>query len=105
MTPNVRAAWEFKKQAQWERVADQLPGLQMIHTKDTFVLAVAGEDFRDSVVYGQPARVAIDGPNDRKLNLPTVDLTDEQLDIVIDRWRRRQKVTPVDPINGRQAAA
>lgn len=104
MTPEVRAAWEARKTAQWERVAGQMPGLQMIHTKDTFVLAIVGDEFSDSVVYGEPARLAIDGPNDRKLNLPIVDLSDAQLDIVLDRWRRRQKAPKADPFNGKQAA-
>jgi len=93
-----RAQWHDRKMAQWNHVSGQMPGLQLIKTKDTFVLAIHSPAFSDSVVIGAPARVAIDKRSDRALNLPRIDLTTAQIEEVFNLWRRRRPAPKSNPL-------
>lgn len=98
------AAYKARKVAQWERVASAIPGLQMIQSGDrgtSFTIGWSSGDDFEGVIFGQLPHVHLvltgsprnpvrrDAANDAKpIEKRAIDLTDEQIDAVIDAWRR-----------------
>lgn len=99
--------WKAKKQAQWEVVKDALPGLQIAVSGNRgtqFMLTVSTHDgsFYESVVFGQLPQIVLeeygskfnrrlrDMAEDKKpIDAKAIDLSDHELALVIDRWRKR----------------
>lgn len=100
------AAFKARKTAQWERVAGTMPGLQFVSSGERgtqFMIVRSTDDFYEGVVIGQLPHVVMETygppssprrramPNDKKpLDRRDVDLTDEQIDKVLARWRDGQ---------------
>jgi hypothetical protein len=94
-------AWVARKDAQWQRVSEFLPGLQLIRArgKTQYTLICSLPGFYESIVFGQlpevhhvatgsklnprrrPATEA-EKPFEKK----AIDLTDDQIDEVLARW-------------------
>ena len=100
------AAFKARKIAQWQRVAGSMPGLQLVVSGERgtqFMIVRSTDDFYEGVVVGQLPHVVMETygppssprrramPNEKKpLDRRDVDLTDEQIDKVIARWRDGQ---------------
>lgn len=91
-------AWKERKQAQWERIKDRIPGLQLVRYGErntTYMLTVSTPDFYESVMIGRlpyvkpvPRRGA--KSEEFKEILPLIDLADEQIDAIIERWEMQR---------------
>lgn len=97
--------WVARKQAQWERVQSDLPGLQFIRSGERgteCLLTYSPHDgsFYESVIVGQLPHVALepygsklnprfrDMANDKKpLEKREIDLDDDEIDRVIRAWK------------------
>jgi hypothetical protein len=81
------AAWHDRKMAQWDRVRETCPGLQLSRTgrdKGTYIIRCSVEGFEDAIVFGRmlPASAA-------------VDMTNDALNAVIQLWRTRRTAVDV----------
>lgn len=102
-TAGLIPAWNDKKLAQWERIREALPGLQLARAQEgraQFMLTCSAHDgsFYESIVFGQlPQVVKVPvklKPNAFRLakdiekprNKRSIDLSDAQLDAVISSW-------------------
>lgn len=77
------AAWNERKLAQWDRVRETLPGLQLSRTgsdKSTFILRCSVEAFEDAIIIG-------------RLGGDPIDITDATLLGLIDLWRVGRKIS------------
>lgn len=98
-----------KKQAQWQRIAGGLPGLQLIvfgERRSSFAIAISTEDVEEQVIIGQLPHVIlrpangrrgaalVDIPNDDKpIDRRRIDLSDNQIDAIIGRWSYGQSAS------------
>lgn len=96
-------AFREHKRAQWDRIAGSMPGLQFVASGERgtqFMIVCSTPDFYEGVVIGQLAHLVMETygspaqprrraiPNAKKpLDRRGIDLTDEQVDAVLDRWR------------------
>lgn len=96
---------EFKarKQAQWKKVADKLPGLQLAQSGERgsqFMLICSTDHFYEGVILGQLPHVVMENygppvrprrravPDERKpIERRSIDLTDAQIDQILSLWR------------------
>ena len=114
-SPEVQASiptFKAKKQAQWERVKDQIHGLQHAVTGETeFSLTCSTHDgaFYESIIYGQLPQVHLEAygnPNRPKYrDVPeakkpfekrAIDLSDAQIDLVLALWDKQQSAFALD---------
>lgn len=107
LTPDALAqlpSWKARKQAQWERVAGTLPGLQLVKYGDhqsTVMLVYSADDFYEGVIFGRlpkqwtkPKR----GPRPAETVIveKLIDLSDDQIDSILLRWMRGQSALDLD---------
>lgn len=103
--PDKIEAFKADKRAQWERIAGTMPGLQFVVSGERgtqFMIVCSTPEFYEGVVIGQLPQVMMETigtpasfrrramPNDKKpLDKRSVDLTDEQIDKVLARWKAK----------------
>lgn len=97
------AEFKARKVAQWERVAGVMPGLQFVASGERgtqFMIVRSTDSFYEGVVIGQLPHVVMETfgspANPRRRAMPdakkplgkrAVDLTDDEIDQVLARWR------------------
>lgn len=93
--------WRQRKKAQWHRIRNKVPGLQMVEygeDRSTFMLTYSVEGTYESIIFGrlpviylertgvrgQDIRNAMEAkkPEDKQ----SIDLNDQQLDMVVKKW-------------------
>ncbi len=106
------AAFKARKKAQGESAMAALPGVSMVMSGERgsqFVISIASDDIAEAVCIGQlphihfelvgsaknPVRRA--APNERKpAEKRAIDLTDDQINAVLDRWRAGQSAASLE---------
>lgn len=106
--------WKARKLAQWERVKDQLSGLQLAQSGESgteFMLTRSTHDgsFYEGLVFGQLPQVLLeaygspqrpryrDVPEAKKpIDKRPIDLTDDQIDQVLALWDKQQSAFSLD---------
>jgi hypothetical protein len=117
LAPEVRAeipAFTAKKAAQWERVKDALPGLQLAITGEggnqaMLTYSPHDESFYESIIFGQLPHLWLeeygsslnpmyrDADDTKKpFSHQRADMTDAQIDAVIALWRTKQSALSLD---------
>lgn len=98
--------WNARKLAQWERIKEKIPGLQLVRSSEQmsqWMVVISADDFYESVVFGQlpqlvmertgPSRTPklVDAPDKKKPHTHrSIDLDDHQLDLLLERWAQRR---------------
>ena len=103
MNADQRRAWGDEQIAKWERIRLLAPTqrLSMTQSGDTFEVIFVDGDFRDRIVFAQPA-VRFVTEDDQIRNIPATNLSERVLTGVIERWKRHVKYVPPHPLNGRR---
>ena len=107
-------AHRTKKLAQWERVKDTVPGLQMAQAGEAgteFTLTCSAHDgsFYESIVFGALPQIVLRATGPRKfpvykdvpeaekpLDKRGVDLSDDQIDAILALWEKKQSAFSLD---------
>ena len=103
-----------RKLAQWERIKDKVPGLQLAQAGEAgteFTLTCSAHDgsFYESIVYGALPQIVLraSGPRrnptyrdvpdaEKPLDKRPVDLSDAQIDQVLALWEKKQSAFSLD---------
>lgn len=101
LTHDARAQiplWKARKAAQWERIAGNLPGLQLVRYGEmgsSCMLTYSVEGFYESILIGRlpqqikrPARGP--RPAETVITETLIDLTDDQIDVVLACWQQKR---------------
>lgn len=104
--PDKIAEFKERKAAQWSRISDEMTGLQCVSSGahgTQIMVVLSSETHYEGVVIGQLSHVVMETvgspmnprkrhiPDDRKpLDKREIDLSDDQLDQVVARWKAGQ---------------
>jgi hypothetical protein len=112
LTMPAREPWAKRHFERWERVAGTVPGLQLIHVDERhFELRISLPHLEEALIIGRPVRHEVIAPSDNEVTRavqakrpvpqakvhthPEVELTDDEIDRVLEYWRRGESAAIV----------